>query len=251
VKIIAVILIFFLTIVQGQVNIEAMRDTDDNSSLELQFDLDFINTTKKNTEFTYATRYNYLFENEAVFLGVFKGEYFQQETDGIKQDLENKGMLHLRYTHPVKSFYMEGFIQNEFDDFRALENRQLIGGGVRFPLTSTSFFDSMFVGSGVMHEKEVYKLDNNLEITELKSTNYLTLSKAIKDNISLSTTMYYQFNTSKVKDYRLLAISTINFDISDRVGFFVRIDLREQAIPVDNSLDYNYAEVSLGMELNL
>lgn len=250
-KIIAVILIFFLTIVQGQVNIEAMRDTDDNSSLELQFDLDFINTTKKNTEFTYATRYNYLFENEAVFLGVFKGEYFQQETDGIKQDLENKGMLHLRYTHPVKSFYMEGFIQNEFDDFRALENRQLIGGGVRFPLTSTSFFDSMFVGSGVMHEKEVYKLDNNLEITELKSTNYLTLSKAIKDNISLSTTMYYQFNTSKVKDYRLLAISTINFDISDRVGFFVRIDLREQAIPVDNSLDYNYAEVSLGMELNL
>ena len=248
--------LFFLSIILinplfSQVNIEAMRDTNDNSSLELQFDLDFINTTKKNTEFTYATRYNYLFENEAVFLGVFKGEYFQQETDGIKQDLENKGMLHLRYTHPVKSFYMEGFIQNEFDDFRSLENRQLIGGGVRFPLTSTSFFDSMFVGSGVMHEKEVYKLDNNLEITELKSTNYLTLSKAIKDNISLSTTMYYQFNTSKVKDYRLLAISTINFDISDRVGFFVRIDLREQAIPVDNSLDYNYAEVSLGMELNL
>ena len=248
--------LFFLSIILinplfSQVNIEAMRDTNDNSSLELQFDLDFINTTKKNTEFTYATRYNYLFENEAVFLGVFKGEYFQQETDGIKQDLENKGMLHFRYTHPVKSFYMEGFIQNEFDDFRALENRQLIGGGVRFPLTSSSFFDSMFVGSGVMHEKEVYKLDNNLEITELKSTNYLTLSKAIKDNISLSTTMYYQFNTSKVKDYRLLAISTINFDISDRVGFFVRIDLREQAIPVDNSLDYNYAEVSLGMELNL
>ena len=247
----AILLFSIMSFVQGQVNIEAMRDTDDNSSLELQFDLDFINTTKKNTEFTYATRYNYLFENEAVFLGVFKGEYFQQETDGIKQDLENKGMLHLRYTHPVKSFYLEGFIQNEFDDFRSLENRQLFGGGVRFPLTSSSFFDSMFVGSGVMHEKEVYKLDNNLEITEFKSTNYLTLSKAIKNNISLSTTMYYQFNTSKMKDYRLLAISTINFDISDRVGFFVRIDLREQAIPVDNSLDYNYAEVSLGMELNL
>jgi hypothetical protein len=247
----AILLFSIMSFVQGQVNIEAMRDTNDNSSLELQFDLDFINTTKKNTEFTYATRYNYLFENEAVFLGVFKGEYFQQETDGIKQDLENKGMLHLRYTHPVKSFYVEGFIQNEFDDFRSLENRQLFGGGVRFPLTSSSFFDSMFLGSGVMYEKEVYKLDNNLEITELKSTNYLTLSKAIKNNISLSTTMYYQFNTSKVKDYRLLAISTINFDISDRVGFFVRIDLREQAIPVDNSLDYNYAEVSLGMELNL
>ena len=48
-------------------------------------------------------------------------------------------MLHLRYTHPVKSFFVEAFIQNEFDDFRALENRQLIGGGVRFPLTSSSF----------------------------------------------------------------------------------------------------------------
>ena len=79
-----------------------------------QFDLDFINTTKKNTEFTYQTRYNYLFENDAVFLGVLKGEYFQQEADGVKQDLENKGMLHLRYTHPIKSFFVEGFIQNEF-----------------------------------------------------------------------------------------------------------------------------------------
>jgi hypothetical protein len=251
-KIIAIIFISILTIVQGQVNIEAMRSTDtDNSNLEIQFDLDFINTTKKNTEFTYATRYNYLFDNDAVFLGVLKGKFFQQEADGVKKDLENKGLLHLRYTHPVKSFYVEGFIQNEFDDFRALENRQLIGGGVRFPLTSSSFFDSMFVGTGAMYEKEVYNLENNLEITELKSSSYLILSKAIRENISLNTTMYYQFSTSKIKDYRLLAISTMNFDINDRVGFFVRVDMREQAIPIDDSLDYNYVEVSLGMEMNL
>jgi hypothetical protein len=63
--------------------------------------------------------------------------------------------------------------------------------------------------------------------------------------------MYYQFSTSKIKDYRLLAISTMNFDINDRVGFFVRVDMREQAIPIDDSLDYNYVEVSLGMEINL
>ena len=107
-----------------------MRKTNDSSNLELQFDLDFINTTKKNTEFTYATRYNYLFDNDAVFRGI-KRKYFQQEADGVKQDLENKGMLHLRYTHPVKSFYVNIY-SNEFDDFRALENEQLIGGGVRF-----------------------------------------------------------------------------------------------------------------------
>ena len=57
--------------------------------------------------------------------------------------------------------------------------------------------------------------------------------------------MYYQFNTSKMKDYRLLNISTMTFVINDRVGFFVRLDMREQAIPIDDSLDYNYAEVSL------
>ena len=65
----------------------------------------------------------------------------------------------------------------------------------------------MFVGTGAMYEKEVYNLESNLEITELKSTSYLTLSKAINENITLDTTMYYQFNTSKMKDYRLLAIS--------------------------------------------
>jgi hypothetical protein len=43
----------------------------------------------------------------------------------------------------------------------------------------------------------------------------------------------------------------MNFDINDRVGFFVRVDMREQAIPIDDSLDYNYVEVSLGMEINL
>ena len=63
--------------------------------------------------------------------------------------------------------------------------------------------------------------------------------------------MYYQFNISKMKDYRLLAISTVDFTINDRIGFFVRVDMREQAIPIDDSLDYNYAEVLLGMELNL
>ena len=79
----------------------------------------------------------------------------------------------------------------------------------------------------------------------------LIADQAINENITLDTTMYYQFNTSKMKDYRLLAISTMNFAINDRVGFFVRVDMREQAIPIDDSLDYNYAEVSLGMELNL
>ena len=56
----------------------------------------------------------------------------------------------------------------------------------------------MFVGTGAMYEKEVYNLESKvLEITELKSTSYLTLSKAINENITLDTTMYYQFNTQK------------------------------------------------------
>ena len=59
-----VLILLLISSLFSQVNIEAIRKTNDSSNLELQFDLDFINTTKKNTEFTYATRYNYLFDND-------------------------------------------------------------------------------------------------------------------------------------------------------------------------------------------
>ena len=91
----AILLFSIMSFVQGQVNIEAMRNTDtDNSNLEIQFDLDFVNTDKKDTEFTYSTKYNYVFDNSATFLGVIKGEYFKQKENGETSEIENKGLLH-------------------------------------------------------------------------------------------------------------------------------------------------------------
>ena len=161
-----VLILLLISSLFSQVNIEAMRKTNDSSNLELHLDLTL--SIPKNTEFTYATRYNYLFDNDAVFLGVLKGEYFHKKQMGSSKILKIKECC--IYDTPILlSHFFEAFIQNEFDDFRALENRQLIGGGVCFPLTP---LDSMFVGTGAMYEKEVYNLESNLEITELKSTSY-------------------------------------------------------------------------------
>ena len=105
----ALVLLLLISPLLSQVNIEAMRNTDtDNSNLEIQFDLDFVNTDKKDTEFTYSTKYNYVFDNSATFLGVIKGEYFKQKENGETSEIENKGLLHLRYTHPLSYFYVVG-----------------------------------------------------------------------------------------------------------------------------------------------
>lgn len=248
----AILLFSIMSFVQGQVNIEAMRNTDtDNSNLEIQFDLDFVNTDKKDTEFTYSTKYNYVFDNSATFLGVIKGEYFKQKENGETSEIENKGLLHFRYTHPLSYFYVEGYLQNEFDDLRKLENRQLIGGGVRFDIDNSSFFDSLFIGSGLMYEKEVYNLESLKVQSILKNSNYLTFTKFINEDITYDTTVYLQINTSDIKDYRLLNISTFTFNISQNVGFFLRLDLRDYAKPISDELDYNYTDLSIGVEINL
>ena len=97
---------------------------------------------------------------------MIKGEYFKQKENGETSEiLKIKDYYIFDILIHLSHFYVEGFIQNEFDDLRELENRQLIGGGLRFDIDNSSFFDSLFVGTGAMYEKEVYNLES-LEINQ-------------------------------------------------------------------------------------
>ncbi len=122
---------------------------------------------------------------------------------------------------------------------------------MRFDIDNSSFFDSLFVGSGLMYEKEVYKIDLLEERDIVKSSNYLSFTKFVNEKITFDSTTYYQFDVSNLKDYRILNISTLSFNITEEFGFFTRLDFRNHAIPIAKELDYNYAEFSVGFEINL
>ena len=61
-----------------------------------------------------------------------------------------------------------------------------------------------------MNEKEIYS--NNDAKNLIRSTNYLSNSINIKDNITLSNIIYFQLDIGDANDYRILYDSSINVE---------------------------------------
>ena len=74
-----------------------------------------------------------------------------------KEDFSNKGFVHLRTARPILTHTdIEGFIQKEANHYIDLENRELLGAGLRI-----NQFGDLYLGVGIMHEIEKY---NNIPI---------------------------------------------------------------------------------------
>ena len=116
---------------------------------------------------------------------------------------QNNGFGHFRYTIMYHEYLgYEGFTQTEFDKFKALKLRQLIGGGIRteIPVTEKIYINS---GLGIMSDHE--ELENNLSNTDAR-INYYFVTKLFIDkkrSSFLSIVLYYQPLLFTYKDFRI------------------------------------------------
>ena len=134
---------------------------------------------------------------------------------------------------------MESFLQKEFNYFIDLENRELIGGNVRF-----NPFKKFFIATGAMHEKEVYQ--SEVEQNFMKSTSYINYSMQPMEKVTIENVLYYQFKLEAMNNYRILWDGTLSFQGSDWLSFYLsckyRYDISE--INPDGS---SYFEITNGM----
>jgi len=245
-------IISVLSIIQGQVNTEAMRSEDNFDRFTNQFNM-VLGYEKANTEvleLAVEYRLDYVKQNNFhSFMVINLENGYEKENDLPKNIINNKGFAHLRITKDLfKNYQMEIFTQYEFNKLLLLNDRYLLGTGLRIGLQNSELLNT-YIGTGLMVEKEIYDLDSNQEKNLLRSTNYIKNNIVLSSNIDLSNTTYFQIASDNFNDYRILYDGGLIFHVNESFAFTIELKYRYDNDPQGN-LGSGYIQISNGMSFN-
>jgi putative salt-induced outer membrane protein YdiY len=214
----------------AQVNTEAMRKTDLEEGTQGSASLSF-GYQSGNTEvmtLKAGLRADHIQGNYHTFL---IGNFKRGEKD--QKLYTNKGFLHLRGIQArSRQLRLEAFAQWEYNEFILLQERKLLGGGIRWaPLQRNEGFHSnpdvnLYFGVGMMWEYEEIDLPGDVDTRLLRSTNYVSGNWAINDVMSCYMIGYYQVDTYNSCDYRILSDAGISFGITRALSFNMDMNFR-------------------------
>jgi len=252
IKYLLIVLITLLAIINSQVNTEAMRSDDNNNGFSNHFSLD-IGYEKANSEvLELATEYrlDYIKNNNFhSFMVINLENGYEKEEDTPKNIITNKGFIHLRLTkNLIPNYQIEVFTQYEFNEFLLLNDRYLLGSGLRIGINKSKLTNT-HLGIGLMVEKENYNIDEENDKKLLRSTNYIKNNIALSSNIDLSNTVYFQIASSDFNDYRILYDGGLNFQVNDVIAFSIELNYRYDNDP-QGDLGNSYVQVSNGVLIN-
>lgn len=180
-----------------------------------------------------------------------------------KDEITNQAFAHLRSVKHVSArTQVEGFLQQQFDRSISLNNRQLVGGGVRFKWFNGPANDSsgqrlsLANGVGIMWEREVTDSAQTAGLDDrdtrlMRSTNYLVIGWSIADRLTFSTTTYFQFALSRPQDYRVLLEGSLQVQITKRITFSANLNLRYDSEPPVGVAELFDLEITNGLSFNL
>ena len=192
------------------VNVEGKRQSDEKGwSGSTLFSFDYNRSAQIDWEFNNTTYLQWDNDRWSILL---LNEINIDEAGGAV--FENDGFQHLRFSKLINpTFTSETFIQNQFDPVRRIENRKLIGTGVRVKLIKRNF-----VGIAAFYERELLTPDIiNPDVRmnkDVRLSSYLQLDFDISKNIQFLSTTYFQPNIKMFSDYRLSTESQLNFQIT-------------------------------------
>lgn len=238
------ILLFLFCINQntsGQVNTERYRKDYDKKGFLVNNALGF-NFSKGNIEELEVSnnfRLDYI-SNKFHYFTIL--DYNFKRTETIKS--KDNGFVHLRtLRHFDNSAYLaEVFAQWQFDKFILLQNRFLLGTGLRFDLSRllTEGHDEdkdwkIFAGVGLMYEYEDYMTEPMTIIRLWRSTNYLSALWDIGDNLSIKLVNYYQPAISQFSNYRFSTDLGVDFKLFKQLSFEVAFNYTYRSVAVGNT----------------
>jgi len=178
-----------------------------------------------------------------IFDSFLVGDYEFQEANNAK--VVNKAFAHLRNMITLSSiFSLELFLQKEFNQFILLEDRNLVGVGLRTGIVqlfteSESHPLEIYIGTGLMFENEQYNISASSKTNLIRSTNYLSLKWVINNIISFISINYFQFDVEKIHDYRFISETSLNFLIMENLSYNSAVSYRYDNEPVPDVKDYD------------
>ena len=225
----------------SQVNIENLRNDSLSNKLinKLSFNLSIEKTDVEVADFetNYRFDYNINPKLKILFISNYKNGY--KKTPNNKNKIINKGFCHLRSIYKTSQVIMfEAFSQYEFNDFLLINNRQLIGSGIRFKSESIKNI-LIYIGNGFMYEIEKYDYTSfdtyELESNLFRSTNYFTLNGTLTENILFQNTFYLQPNLSNFNDFRFLYDAELKINLKTNITFVASLNFRYDSDPHEGS----------------
>ncbi|HIB52301.1 MAG TPA: DUF481 domain-containing protein [Candidatus Marinimicrobia bacterium] len=245
-----IIIFLFMGMLLAQINTEAMRSENVTDGFINKVNVDFgiEKADAEVIELAAAYRVDYFNPTGLHIFFILNYENGYEQKKGLdKNQVVNKGFGHLRMTKMISSkLFFEIFTQFGFNDFLLMKDRKLAGSGLRYKMVSNDRMNT-FLGIGLMQENEIYDMVNEPEKKLLRSTNYLRWNINIAENTELYNTVYYQFSSSDINDYRLLYDGSIDFSVNENLSFFIELNYRYDNDPHGN-MGKSYVQLNNGIE---
>lgn len=159
-------------------------------------------------------------------------------TENNGEPILNNGYLHLRVNFNYeKKLSHEAFGQMQYDNFRGLSDRYILGGGIRWRVIQSDNFLGA-IGTGPMYEKEIWQNINSEGVQNkdmLKLSSYIILRWDITETVNFNTIFYYQVgydNAIEAARNRLSSSSNFNFKISEFLSFTTSVSMAYEDKPI-------------------
>ena len=157
-----------------------------------------------------------------------------QYGEATKLKNTNKGSVHLRYTrYHLNYLATEYFIQSQFNEFQKLEHRDLLGIGLRSRSVNREN-QFLFIGTGLFYERE--KLKTLTESDDWRGNFYLSYLYRAKNELELSTILYYQPNLVFFNDFRIRLQLGLEYKLLSFLSIFNSFSLAHDSKPPDEVL---------------
>ena len=153
--------------------------------------------------------------NEKEWLVYLIASYTYEESNDLKE--KNYGHAHLRYIHAIAdtAYDYELFLQAEFDEFQAINERNLAGANIRKKLNLP--FDKFYVGLGLLYSYMEPNSSIDPIYKRVRMNSYISFLKKINENFSIAYLGYYQPNVEDFSDFRTSQTLQFNTSITNNV----------------------------------
>ncbi|MBO2543234.1 DUF481 domain-containing protein [Salegentibacter agarivorans] len=221
------LLLFLLLPFLGQaqlVNIETKRLQTDSTRFVLNADFAFNHSNNDGVSVNQVngTLTTQLKSKDLKRTYLFLGNY--RLIDADEGNLQNSWFLHTRFNYKFNQLLrFEAFLQGQYNQLLVVEQRNLVGAGLRLKWMNRENF-SGYLGNSYMYEVEYSDRAGTTEYNHRNST-YLSVSYLSKSkNFSVTNTVYYQPLYKNLKDYRLLEQFRLDIPLAEWFKVFTIYD---------------------------
>lgn len=204
------------------VNIESKRIQTDSVRFTLHGDFSFNHTNNDGNQVNQidAAITTQLKSKDLQMIYFFLGNYGL--IDSGEANLQNIWFLHGRFNYKftrLPLLRLETFIQGQYNQLLIVEQRNLIGAGLRVKWVDKKRFTG-YAGNSYMYEVEYSDRAGTTNYNHRNST-YLTLSYAAKSGkFSVTNTFYFQPLYRDLSDYRILEQFRLDIPLSKWLSVF-------------------------------